>query len=77
MSDKIGKDKVRSKIITEQSHKETLRCSSQCTFHFLGEAVDIIGLIEVSHSICPDPREFLFVTIAVHTRIVDWIPLVT
>lgn len=50
--------------------------SSACTRHLLSKAVDVVSLIEVPHSICPDPWEFLFVTIAVHARVVDRVPLV-
>lgn len=51
------------------------QCQLQDTCHLLSKAVDIISLIEVSDSICPDPWQLLFVTIAVHTWIMDWIPL--
>lgn len=50
--------------------------NSWCTCHPLSKAVDIISLIELSHSVCPDSRKFLFVTVAVHTRIMDRVPSV-
>lgn len=59
----------------DKSHSNPDR-QLQRTRHLLSEAVDIVSLIEVSHSIRPDPRKLLFVPIAVHTRIVDRVPLV-
>lgn len=47
----------------------------QNTCHLFSKAVDVISLVEVSDSICPDAWLVLFVTIAVHTWIMDWIPL--
>lgn len=47
----------------------------QDTCHLLSKAVDIIRLVEVSDSVRPDAWLVLFVAIAVHTWIMDWIPL--
>lgn len=45
------------------------------TCHLFCETVHIVGFIDVPHSIRSDPREFILVTIATFSRLMNRVPL--